>query len=196
MTAISTPEYSSAAAIRPSSRSATRYSGNRGFAGIYAQALAVPGVDITQTRKDRFKEGLVVNLEQAISDDLGAFARFSYNDGRNEIMSFTDIDRSGLVGLSLKGTGWRRPDDTVGVAAVINALSSAHARFLEAGGVGILIGDGKLNYGTEDILEAYYRFQVVKALSLTADYQFIVNPAYNRDRGPVSVLGLRAHIEF
>ncbi|HEV8033031.1 MAG TPA: carbohydrate porin [Stellaceae bacterium] len=169
---------------------------NRGFEGSYAEALSVPGVDITQTRKDRLKEGFVVNFEQAISDDLGAFARFSYNDGRNEIMSFTDIDRSGLVGVSLKGTAWQRADDTVGVAGVVNALSSVHARFLEAGGLGVLVGDGKLSYGTEDILEAYYRFQVVKPLSLTADYQFVANPAYNRDRGPVSIFALRAHLQF
>jgi high affinity Mn2+ porin len=169
---------------------------NRGFEGSYAEALSVPGVDITQTRKDRLKEGFVVNFEQAISDDLGAFARFSYNDGRNEIMSFTDIDRSGLVGVSLKGTAWQRPDDTIGVAGVVNALSRIHAQFLEAGGLGVLVGDGKLSYGTEDIIEAYYRFQVVKPLSLTADYQFVANPAYNRDRGPVSIFALRAHLQF
>ena len=169
---------------------------NRGFAGSYREALAVPGADITQTRKDRLKEGFVVNLEQAISDDLGAFARFSYNDGKNEIMAFTDIDRSGLIGLSLKGTSWQRPDDTIGIAGVINALSRAHADFLAAGGLGILIGDGRLNYATEDILEAYYRFQVIKPLSLTADYQFVANPAYNRDRGPVSIFAVRAHLQF
>jgi high affinity Mn2+ porin len=169
---------------------------NRAFAGSYRAAVSIPGVDIVQTRKDRLKEGFVVNLEQAITDDLGAFGRFSFNDGRSEIMSFTDIDRSGLVGLSLKGTAWQRPDDTIGVAGVINALSRAHADFLKAGGLGILVGDGRLSYGTEDILEAYYRFQVVKPLSLTADYQFVAHPAYNRDRGPVSIVALRAHLQF
>lgn len=169
---------------------------NRAFAGSYREALSIPGVDIVQTRKDRLKEGFVVNLEQAISDDLGAFARLSFNDGHSEIMAFTDIDRSGLIGLSLKGSSWQRPDDTIGIAGVINALSSAHADFLKAGGRGILIGDGKLNYATEDILEAYYRFQVVKPLSLTADYQFVLHPAYNRDRGPVSIFAVRAHLQF
>jgi high affinity Mn2+ porin len=28
------------------------------------------------------------------------------------------------------------------------------------------------------------------------DYQFVVNPAFNRDRGPVSVFGTRIHWEF
>ena len=169
---------------------------NRGYAGSYRQALSLPSIDIAQTRKDRLKEGFVVNLEQAITDDLGAFARFSFNDGHSEIMSFTDIDRSGQIGVSLKGTEWKRPDDTLGIAGVINALSSAHADFLKAGGLGILIGDGKLNYATENIVEAYYRIQLAKPVSLTADYQFVANPGYNRDRGPVSVFGARVHFQF
>ena len=168
---------------------------NRGYAGSYREALSVPGTDITQTRKDRLKEGFVINLEQAITDDLGAFARFSFNDGHSEIMSFTDIDRSGQIGVSLKGTEWKRPDDTVGIAGVVNALSSAHADFLKAGGLGILIGDGKLNYATENIVEAYYRFQLAKPVSLTADYQFVANPGYNRDRGPVSIFAVRLHLQ-
>ena len=168
---------------------------NRGFAGSYRQALSVPGIDIAQTRKDRIKEGFVVNLEQAITEDLGAFARFSFNDGHSEIMSFTDIDRSGQIGVSLKGTEWKRPDDAVGIAGVVNALSSAHADFLKAGGVGILIGDGRLNYATENIVEAYYRLQIAKPVSLTADYQYVANPGYNRDRGPVSIFALRLHLQ-
>lgn len=169
---------------------------NRSFSGSYRAALATPGADITATRKDRLKEGFVVNLEQAISADLGAFARLSYNDGSTEIMSFTDIDRSGEIGLSLKGSAWGRADDTVGAAAVVNGLSSAHADFLRAGGLGILVGDGRLNYATEDLLETYYRFQVSAPVSLTANYQFVLHPAYNQDRGPVSILALRLHLQY
>jgi len=169
---------------------------NRDYSGNYRDALGVPGIDIAQTRKTRSKAGFVVNLEQALTQDFGAFARFSWNDGQNEIMSFTDIDRSGQLGLSLKGGGWGRPDDTVGLAGVINALSGAHAAFLAAGGLGILVGDGRLNYATEDIFEGYYRWQIVKPLSLTADYQFVANPAYNRDRGPVSIFALRLHLQI
>jgi high affinity Mn2+ porin len=126
----------------------------------------------------------------------GFFARFSYNDGSNEIMSFTDIDRSGQLGISLKGSTWGRPDDVIGIAGVVNALSRRKADFLAAGGRGVLMGDGKLNYATENIIEAYYRRRVADLVAATFDYQLFVNPGYNQARGPVSVLGGRVHFEF
>jgi high affinity Mn2+ porin len=169
---------------------------NRALMGSYSQALLTPGLNIAETRKDRFKTGFVLNLEQAIGADLGVFARFSYNDGSNEIMSFTDIDRSGLLGISLKGGGWGRPNDVIGVAGVVNALSRREADFIAAGGLGILIGDGKLNYATENIIEACYRYQVTDRVAATFDYQLFVNPAYNQARGPVSVFTGRVHFEF
>jgi high affinity Mn2+ porin len=169
---------------------------NRALMGSYSQALLTPGLNIAETRKDRFKTGFVLNLEQAIGADLGVFARFSYNDGSNEIMSFTDIDRSGLLGISLKGGGWGRPNDVIGVAGVVNALSRREADFIAAGGLGILIGDGKLNYATENIIEACYRYQLTDLVAATFDYQLFVNPAYNQARGPVSVFTGRVHFEF
>jgi len=164
--------------------------------GSYSQTLLTPGLNIAETRKDRFKTGFVLNLEQAIGADLGVFARFSYNDGSNEIMSFTDIDRSGLLGISLKGRGWGRPNDVIGVAGVVNALSRRQADFIAAGGLGILIGDGKLNYATENNIEAYYRYQLTDLVAATFDYQLFVNPAYNQARGPMSVFTGRVHFEF
>lgn len=170
---------------------------NLANAGGFRRAIAAPGgVDIAATRKTRSKEGFVVNLEQALGGDLGAFARFSYNDGHSETMSFTDIDRSLQLGVSLKGTAWDRTDDTVGLAGAINGLSRDHIDYLRAGGLGVLVGDGRLSYGAERILETYYRWQVVAPLSLTADYQFVPNPAYNRDRGPVSIFALRLHLQI
>lgn len=169
---------------------------NQSYSGNYRDGLTVPGIDISQTRKTRGKAGFVVNFEQAFTDQLGAFARFSWGDGRNENISFTDIDRSGQLGVSLKGGGWGRPDDTIGIAGIVNALSGGHADFLAAGGLGILVGDGRLDYATEDILEAYYRWQICAPLSLTGDYQFVANPAYNRDRGPVSIFALRLHLQI
>jgi len=71
-----------------------------------------------------------------------------------------------------------------------------HADFLKAGGLGILVGDGRLNYATEDLLETYYRFQTTTPVSLTANYQFVLHPAYNQDRGPVSLLALRLHLQY
>ncbi len=171
---------------------------NRIFAGNFRETLANPafGTDITRTRRDRTKYGFVVNLEQAINDNLGIFSRYSWNDGREEIMSFTDINQSFSLGMSLKGTAWHRPDDTIGLAGVLNTLSPPQRDFTAAGGLGILIGDGRLNYAPEGIVEAYYNYRVAEPLSLTLDYQFFANPAYNQARGPVSVFSARIHLEF
>ncbi len=171
---------------------------NRVFAGSYRDTLADPdlGTDIAATRSDRTKYGFVLNVEQAVTDDVGLFSRYSWNDGKEEVMSYTDIDESFSLGTSVKGTSWGRPDDVVGLAGVVNFLSNAERDFLAAGGLSIVIGDGQLNYAPEGIMETYYSWQVVKPLSLSADYQFIDNPAYNRDRGPVHVFSLRAHLAF
>ena len=166
--------------------------------GSYRETLDNPAFDleISRTRAPRFKYGLVANLEQTISEELGVFSRLSWNDGRTEIMSFTDMDLSGSLGFVLKGKRWGRPDDKIGVAAEIGALSPDHRDYLAAGGTGILIGDGRLNYQPEKIIEAYYAASLQKWLTLTFDYQFIADPAYNADRGPVSVFATRLHAEF
>jgi high affinity Mn2+ porin len=148
---------------------------NRALMGNYSQALTTPDLNIAQTRKDRFETGFVLNLEQALDEILGVFARFSYNDGSNQIMSFTDVDRSGLLGISLKGGSWGRRSDVIGIAGVVNALSRREAAFIAAGGLGILIGDGKLNYGTENTIEAYYRYQLADPIAVTFDYQLFVH---------------------
>lgn len=177
---------------------------NRGHTGNYRDALAAISANqstdindaIVQTRQDRLKYGFYVNAEQAITKDVGAFARLSWNDGQTEILSFTDIDRSISGGLSIKGGSWGRPNDTVGIGGAINGLSSAHRDFLAAGGLGLLIGDGALNYAPEKIAETYYAYEIADGLKLTVDYQFIANPAYNADRGPVHLFAGRVHAEF
>jgi len=177
---------------------------NRGNTGSYRGALAIEAIDpildindvMASIRQVNLKYGFYVNAEQQVATDLGVFGRFSWNDGQNEILSFTDIDRSLSAGLSIKGSYWGRASDTVGLGGAINGLSAAHRDFLAAGGNGLLIGDGRLNYGTERILESYYAYAIDKNFTLTADYQLIVNPAYNRDRGPVSVFSGRLHGEF
>ncbi|MBV9522615.1 MAG: carbohydrate porin [Alphaproteobacteria bacterium] len=172
---------------------------NRVFAGSFRDTLANPafGTDITQTRRERTKYGFVLNLEQSLSEDLGLFSRYSWNDGKEEVISFTDIDQSVSVGLSLKGMRWGRPDDVVGLAGVVNTIGHDERNFLAAGGLSVIIGDGQLrNYAPEEIIEAYYSYKVAAPLSLTADYQFFNNPAYNTARGPVSVFSARAHLEF
>jgi high affinity Mn2+ porin len=147
-------------------------------------------------RHQNQKYGVYLNAEQQIAKDVGMFARASWNDGQNEILSFSDIDRSLSGGFSIKGSYWGRSSDTIGVGGAINGLSSAHRDFVAAGGLGLLIGEGRLNYRPEQILETYYAFAIDKNFTVTADYQFITNPAYNADRGPVHIFSGRLHGEF
>ena len=171
---------------------------NSAFSGSYRETLDNPAfdLDIAQTHRGRIKYGYVINLEQALSDEVGLFGRWSWNDGKTEIMAFTDIDASLSLGLSIKGAKWGRPDDAIGIGGAINALSRDHRDFIAAGGLGILIGDGQLNYRRERILETYYAYALNKQLTLTADYQLVTNPAYNADRGPVHIFSGRLHGEF
>ncbi|MFB6447997.1 carbohydrate porin [Bradyrhizobium tunisiense] len=177
---------------------------NSGNTANYRQVVAIaaanPALDINDitiaNQRDRSKYGFYVNLEQQIYQDVGLFARASWNDGQNQILSFTDIDRSVSGGLSIKGSHWGRPDDTIGIGGAVNGLSDAHRDFLAAGGTGLLIGDGRLNYSPERILEAYYAWKLNTWTTMTFDYQFITNPAYNADRGPVSIFSGRLHAEF
>jgi high affinity Mn2+ porin len=171
---------------------------NSAFSGSYRETLDNPALnlDIAQTRTGRIKYGYVINLEQALTDQFGLFGRWSWNDGKTEIMAFTDIDASLSLGASIRGAKWGRPDDVIGIGGAINALSRDHRDFIAAGGLGPLIGDGRLNYRRERILETYYAYAISKALTLTADYQFVTNPAYNADRGPVSIFSGRLHGEF
>src|SRR5436190_4277685 len=166
--------------------------------GSYRDTLNNPAfdLDIALTRRGRTKYGYVINVEQAVTDDIGLFGRWSWNDGKTEIMAFTDIDASLSLGTSIKGTKWGRPDDVIGIGGALNALSRDHRDFIAAGGLGVLIGDGQLNYRKERILETYYAYALTKQLTLTADYQLITNPAYNADRGPVHVISGRFHGEF
>jgi high affinity Mn2+ porin len=177
---------------------------NSGNTGNYRQALAIedadPSLDINTVmasiRHDNLKYGFYINGEQQLMKDVGLFGRVSWNNGQTEILSFTDIDQSVSGGLSIKGSFWGRPNDTIGIGGAINGLSDAHRDFLAAGGLGLLIGDGQLNYRPEEILETYYAYSVTKGFTVTADYQLITNPAYNADRGPVSVFSARFHGEF
>jgi high affinity Mn2+ porin len=176
------------------------------FAGSYNQAVALANLDpsvgltandtIAQTRQGRTKYGFYLNLQQELSDDIGLFGRFSWNDGRTEINAFTDIDTSISLGLSIKGTAWKRPDDRIGIAGALNQISADHSGYLAAGGLGLLVGDGALSYAPESVIETYYAFQVVKGIVVTADYQFLNNPGYNTVRGPAHFFGGRLSARF
>jgi high affinity Mn2+ porin len=154
-------------------------------------------VDIAAVRQYRSRLGASVNLEQQLLQNLGIFARVGKAAGNVEAYEFSDIDRSVAAGLSLKGSLWHREHDTLGVAGIDNGISAARKRYVNAGGLGILVGDGQLPHpGPEEIMETYYNAAVLPHAQLTLDYQWINHPAYNRDRGPVSVLAVRFHAQF
>jgi high affinity Mn2+ porin len=153
--------------------------------------------DVSLVRRYNTRVGVALNLEQEVTTNVGVFARASLNDGHKEAYEFTDIDRSIAAGLSLKGARWHRPDDTIGLAGVINNISKDARNYFAAGGLGILIGDGQLpRAGFEKIVEAYYNLAVIAGVNLSFDYQHIDNPAYDVARGPVSIFGARVHIAY
>jgi high affinity Mn2+ porin len=175
---------------------------NRGNAGNFNDAVALAQVtgmsaDINAVRTYTSRPGVSLNVEQQVMENLGVFFRAGWADGQIEPWDFADIDRTVSGGVSINGKFWGRPDDTVGIAGVVNGISSDHIAFLNAGGLGILIGDGQLtNYSLEKIFEAYYSYALTPSTRLTFDYQFVDNPGYNADRGPAHVFAVRAHWQF
>ena len=175
---------------------------SRGRMGLLDEAIAVAAnsgepPDIAALRRNRGRGGLSLGVEQELAAELGAFIRAGKAAGNVETYEFTDVDRTLAVGLSLQGSRWRRANDTVGIAAVNNAISGVREAYLNAGGLGILIGDGRLPHpGPEQIIESYYSAAVFAFAHLSLDYQWINHPAYNRDRGPVSVIAVRLHAQF
>jgi high affinity Mn2+ porin len=175
---------------------------NRGELGTYSSALALGAATGTTpstaaVRSYRSKYGILLNLEQQLTADLGLFARAGWTQGDVEEDDFTDIDQTVSAGLSLTGSRWGRSDDTVGLAVAFNQISHEAKLYFAAGGLGGIIGDGQLpEAGPEQIIETYYSLAVFSFGHVTADYQFVNDPAYNRQRGPVSVFSLRLHAEF
>jgi len=173
---------------------------NHANMGSYSDAIADMGNNAPSTasvRRYQTRTGLVLNAEQAINGNIGWFGRMSMNDGSKEAYDFTDINRSYSTGLVCDGKLWSRPDDKFGVAIVVNQLSSVAQQYFELGGAGILIGDAAHpGYASEDVFEAFYSAQIEKHTTVTLDYQFANNPAYNPARGPINILGLRFHAEF
>ncbi|NEX64606.1 carbohydrate porin [Noviherbaspirillum galbum] len=174
---------------------------NRGKMGRYDEAVAqslrdgtVP--DTAAVRRRQSRAGWSLNVEQDMGGGIGSFLRLSGNDGSKEAYEFTEINRSASAGLAVKGSRWGREGDTLGAAVAVNGLSPDARQYFGQGGLGILIGDGRLSYAPEKIGEIYYAARVGKALAISFDAQRIVNPAYNHDRGPVTVYALRLHADF
>lgn len=143
----------------------------------------------------RSKAGYYISFDNHFGK-IHHFIKNSWNDGKNETWAFTEIDHSTTTGLQFDGELWKRKNDRFSIAYVNNGLSADHREYLSRGGYGFLIGDGKLNYGHEQIFEAYYSINIRKKINLTPDYQFVLHPAYNKDRGPVHIIALRLHAEF
>jgi high affinity Mn2+ porin len=169
---------------------------NHANAGTYAEALRMANPDVTAGRRNgTLKYGFGVNAEQEVAEGIGIFGRLGWNDGKTESFAFTAIDRLATIGVSVSGGRWKRRDDVAASEVTVCGLSGVHALYLERGGLDFLIGDGTLRYGKETSWESYYSARALKWLFVTLDAQYIVNPAYNRDRGPVWVGSLRVHVE-
>lgn len=172
---------------------------NRADMGSYRESLELDPTspDITKTEKSgRIKYGFGVNAEQDLNDFMGMFFRASWDDGHTETWAYTEIDRTASLGLVANGSRWNRKNDNIGLATVVSGLSNAHRDYLKAGGLGFELGDGHLNYGLENVTELYYSFALKDNLFISGAYQFIVNPGYNKDRGPLNVFSLRVHATF
>ncbi|MEO9250976.1 MAG: carbohydrate porin [Gemmatimonadaceae bacterium] len=192
--------------VAPQTGTIARFLGymNHGRMGSYADALAkgratntVPDI-AADGRPGRSKYGYGVNLEQPLADggETGMFARLGWSDGKNESFVFTEVDRHVSAGLQLSGVHWGRKDDSVGIAGAQTGIVQIHRDYLNAGGLGFLLGDGKLNYGPEQLVEMYYRAQIGTYFQVGPDVQYIRNPGYNHDRGPATVLSLRVNLRY
>jgi len=175
---------------------------SRGRMGLFADAIAL-GQETGETpnvalvRQYRSRPGVSLDLQQDLGAGFGLFARAGWAGGNVEPYEFTDVDRTVSGGVSTSGKRWGRPDDALAIGAVVNGISKIHQAYFSDGGLGILIGDGRLPHpGTENILETYYDLALTHVLRLTLDYQFVDNPAYNTDRGPASILAARLHAQF
>ncbi|NUQ29853.1 MAG: porin [Acidobacteriaceae bacterium] len=176
---------------------------NHANMGLYREAVqaylagkdATPDID-AHHHQSSVKYGFGINTEQEITADLRAFARWGWNEGQHQSWAYTEVDSTVAAGADLQGARWSRPRDKVGVAFVTNGIKQDHQNYLKHGGLGFLLGDGNLTYGRENILEMYYQAALARGLSMTLGVQYIAHPGYNRDRGPVLVPSVRAHVEF
>ncbi len=176
---------------------------NRAHMGSYREAVNafLNGTDKTPTitlheHFGTLKYGFGYNAEQELTANLRVFGRFGWNEGQHESFAYTEVDQTVEAGADYAGTRWHRPVDKIGLAVVSNAIKRDHQNYLRLGGLGFLLGDGRLNYGRENIVESYYTWHAWRGLFYSLDVQHIANPGYNRDRGPAWVGSVRAHVEF
>ena len=176
---------------------------NHANMGDYRQAVnafltgqtTTPDIVASRTQ-GRVKYGFGVNLEQEVTRTVRGFARFGWNEGRHESFVYTEDNQTLALGGDVSGRRWGRKSDKIGVAFVTNGISRDHQRYLALGGLGFLLGDGSLTYGRENVFESYYTMRLSRGVFASFDLQYISNPGYNRDRGPVWVPALRLHVDL
>ena len=176
---------------------------NHANMGDYRQAIdnflagLTPRPEITaHPLQTTIKYGFGVNFEQPLNDWLGVFGRWGWNEGEHESYAYTEVDQTAQIGVGFSGKAWHRKWDRAGAVFVSNGISRDHQEYLALGGDGFLLGDGRLNYGRENIFETYYTLHAWRGVYPAFGVQHINNPGYNRDRGPVLVPTLRLHVEF
>ena len=176
---------------------------NRANMGLYTEAIDAFLAGVTTTpdisaaqRPGRIKPGVGGNVEYDITPNVRLFGRTGWNGGNTESFAYTEVNNTVVGGGDVKGTRWQRPNDRGGLAFVSNGLSEPHREYLRLGGLGFLLGDGNLRYGREQIVETYYTAHIWRGLFASVGAQFVNNPGYNRDRGPVFVRAARVHLDF
>ncbi len=152
--------------------------------------------DLCWARKPNVKTGIGVYGEQYLLKDVGVFSRAMVSDGKTEVDSYTSADRSASFGLLAKGSHWSRPSDVTGIGVNLAWISNAHAEYLRLGGIDGFVGDGFIRPAAETALDMFYSVNFRKVFWLTGDYQHVVNPGFNADRGPVNIFSLKIHGEF
>ncbi|HTS13530.1 MAG TPA: carbohydrate porin [Candidatus Limnocylindrales bacterium] len=155
-----------------------------------------PQADLSPARAYRHKYGFGLNVEQSVTKNVGIFSRLGWNNGQTEGWMYTDANWTASLGASVSGSAWHHPNHSAGLAFVTSGASASAQKFLEAGGLDIVDGDGALTYGSEKVTEVYYSVPVWENFYATPDFEFVLNPAFNRSRGPVPVLGVRFHWQF
>jgi hypothetical protein len=176
---------------------------NHANMGSYTEAIAAfrrgeqatPDI-VAHRQQGRVKYGTASNVEYDLGESVRLFARTGWNSGDTESFAYTEVNNTGAIGGDVTGSRWHRDDDRFGIAAVSNGLSGPHREYLRLGGLGFVLGDGNLRYGRETILETYYTARLWRGLYASIGGSYIVNPGYNRDRGPVFVQMARVHVDF
>jgi high affinity Mn2+ porin len=175
---------------------------NRANMGLYSEAINAylarqsTSPDVVATRvQGRIKYGFGLNVEQQLNSTLAAYGRLGWESGDTESFAYTEVNSTAAIGAYSTGKHWGRPDDKVGSAFINNAISNEHARYLQLGGLGFLLGDGNLAYGQERISETYYTVHIVRGISIASDFQEVWQPGYNQVRGPVTIYSFRMHLE-